>query len=78
MTITTKTDEYLTALRAELLARYEWAKDDAKLSNFMRATFLTITSSGNHVNLGESHQVAWLACGKTGKVTFKGLRTLNA
>ena len=75
---TVTVDGYLEKLRAELLSRYEWAKtDDAKLSNFMRATYLTITSSSNHVNLGDSHQAAWKACGLHGKVTFRGLRELS-
>lgn len=68
---------FLTNYRAELVARYLWAQDSAKLDKFMASCETTITSGAatwNHD--GDAVTAAWRSVGGKGKPTLKGLRAL--
>jgi len=71
-------NQFLTAYRAELLARYSWASDTAKFARFMASATDTIESratSWNHD--GEAVAAAWRAIGNKGKPTLKALRAMG-
>lgn len=68
---------FLEALRVELMARYDWTKDAAKLARFMSSAEHTIAGNDwtwNHD--GEAATAAWRTIGGKGKPTMKGLRAL--
>lgn len=69
---------FLDAYRAELLARYPWAQDEAKLGRFMSSVYATLRGSINHWNNdGEAVVAAWRKIGGKGKPTYKALRALG-
>ena len=73
----TKT-KFLTLYRAELVARYSWASDTAKLDRFMQSVSDTIHGSVNTWNNdGEAVISAWKQIGGKGKPTYKALRALE-
>ncbi len=68
---------FLDAYQRELLARYEWARDGAKLGRFMSAVEKTLTTSVNKWNNdGDAVTAAWRSIGMKGKPTYKALRSL--
>lgn len=68
---------FLAAYRADLLQRYEWARDAAKLHRFFESVEQTINGGPATWNFsGESVTAAWKAIGGKGKPTLKGLRAL--
>ena len=72
-------NDFLAAYRNELIARYTWASDSARLDRFMesvRITIMTAATTWNHE--GDAEVAAWLTVpGKKGKPTLKGLRALS-
>lgn len=69
--------QFLTNYRAELIARYSWAADTAKLDRFMASCDETISSpraKWNHD--GEAVTAAWRSIGGKGRPTLKALRAL--
>lgn len=74
----TKT-KFLEALKAEVLKRYDWANDDARLVGFLDKTELTLNGDRNLVMIdGDSFVAAWRSIGGKGKPTFKALRAMPA
>lgn len=70
---------FLTNYRTELLARFAWAQDAAKLDRFMAScaeTISTTRATWNHD--GDAVTAAWRIIGGKGKPTLKALRTLTA
>ena len=68
---------FLTAYRAELLARYPWAQDAAKLHRFMESVEMSISGGAKTWNNdGEAVTAAWRAIGGKGKPTYKALCAL--
>lgn len=68
---------FLTTYRAELLARYPWARDVAKLDRFMASVERTITTLAQPWNKdGTATVAAWRAIGGKGEPTYKALRAL--
>jgi hypothetical protein len=68
---------FLEAYRAEIISRYEWAKDTAKLTAFMLSVKHSIEgTSSQWANSGEALMAAWRAIGGKGKPTYKALRAL--
>lgn len=70
--------EFLNAYRAELLARYPWAQDAAKLARFLSSCGNTLSfniKTWNHE--GDAVTAAWKAIGGKGKPTLKALRALT-
>ena len=66
-----------TALGAELMARYDWARDPKRLHRFMESVARTIRGecwTWNHD--GEACAAAWRSIGGKGKPTMKALRAL--
>jgi hypothetical protein len=69
--------KFETALGAELMARYAWAREPAKLHRFMESVAGTIRGefwTWNHD--GEACAAAWRTIGGKGKPTMKALRAL--
>lgn len=74
----TKT-QFLNLYRGELVARYPWAQDAAKLARFMASVESSIAGQGKTWNHdGEAVTAAWRAMGGKGKPTFKALCALEA
>lgn len=70
--------DFLLAYEREVIARYDWATDKAKLERFMASVANTITggvATWNHQ--GPAVSAAWHAIGGTGKVTLAALRSLS-
>lgn len=70
---------FMSTYRNELIARYPWAQDEAKLEKFMNScatTISTLSATWNHD--GDAVIAAWRAIGGKGKPTLKGLRALPA
>ncbi|MEN3144590.1 hypothetical protein ABDF71_21610 [Ochrobactrum sp. WV_118_8] len=71
-------EAFLSTYRSELIDRYAWAADTAKLDRFMGSVKATISdasvSTWNHD--GEAVTAAWRAIGGKGKPTKKALRAL--
>jgi hypothetical protein len=68
---------FLAAYRSELITRYEWALNVARLDSFMAAaesTISTARSTWNHD--GDAVRAAWRAIGGKGRPTLKALRAL--
>jgi hypothetical protein len=72
-----KKAEFLEAYRAELLARYEWAKHPEKLARFMRAVEGTLEGDSLWCKEGDAVVSAWRTIGGKGKPSYKQLRTLK-
>lgn len=71
--------QFLTALRAELLAHYgeQWASDPEKLQRFMVRTTEMLDTVSTTVNIeGPAFVEAWRAIGGKGRPTYKALRAL--
>jgi hypothetical protein len=69
--------QFLTAYRADLYVRYDWAKDTAKLDRFMSSVERTITTVANTWNHdSDSARAVWRRAGLPGKPTLKALRAL--
>lgn len=69
---------FLATYRTELLARFPWAQDAAKLDKFMASVALTIsTTSATWNHDGDAVTAAWRAIGGKGKPTLKALRALE-
>jgi hypothetical protein len=77
-----RTEEFMSHLRAELLARYGdaskgldgWASDPAKLERFMGRVAQMFEHKAYLVNINSpSFVAAWRALGNKGKPTYKGL-----
>ena len=63
--------------RIELLNRYAWAQDAAKLDHFMASVRATMESSrSTWTHSGEAVTSAWRSCGGKGGPTLKALRAL--
>ena len=73
----TKTN-FIAALRSELIKRYDWTKNEARLNHFMEGVKDTIYSRGDSRwnKDGEASEAAWKAIGGKGKPTYKALRAL--
>ena len=70
---------FIALYRAELIKRYPWAQDAAKLDKFMAScteTVSTVRTTWNHD--GEAVTAAWRGIGGKGKPTLKALRALPA
>lgn len=70
---------FLATYRTELLARFAWAQDAAKLDRFMASCEVTISTSAatwNHD--GDAVTASWRSIGGKGKPTLKALRALPA
>ena len=71
-------NEFFTAMRRELTARYEWARKPESLERFMRAVVATVAHGENKWNHnGKAVTAAWRAIGGKGKPTKKALRALT-
>lgn len=71
--------QFLAAYRADLEARFEWAKDKALLGRFMISVARTIQSSANtwyNDPKSDAIPAAWRAIGGKGRPTLKALRAL--
>ena len=69
---------FVTAYRAELIARYEWTRDIGKLDRFMLSVSDTLNGANTWNPEGEAVTAAWHAIGGKGKPTKKALRALMA
>lgn len=68
---------FMSALQSELLRRYQWAHDEARLTHFMASVKATLRGESNSWNKdGEASNSAWHAIGQKGKPTYKALRAL--
>lgn len=70
------TSAFLTAYRAELVARYSWAADAEKLERFLATATDTLSGGGGWSHDGDAATAAWRAIGNKGKPTLKALRAL--
>jgi hypothetical protein len=71
--------QFMDAYREELVARYPWATDEAKLARLMGAVSETLhTDKAPWSKDGEAVIAAWRAIGGRGKPTYKALRALPA
>lgn len=69
---------FLAAYEFQLMARYTWARDTAKLTRFLAAAAETISTTRSNWNHdGEAVTAAWRAIGGKGRPTLKALRGLN-
>ena len=72
--------QFLDTYRAEIIARYSWAADTAKLERFMdsvRATIATQEGFAHWNHQGDAVDAAWKAIGgKEKHPTLKALRAL--
>lgn len=77
-----RTEQFMDALRSELVARYGdaskcldgWAADPAKLDKFMGRVAEMFARKAHLVNIDSpSFVAAWRALGNKGKPTYKGL-----
>ena len=68
---------FLALLRSELIARYDWTKDTAKLDYFMQGAAWTLRSHEECVIISSvSFEAAWQKLGMTRKLTLRALRNL--
>lgn len=68
---------FLIAFKAELVARYPWAKDEAKLKNFMGKVAESLSGeSPGWIVEGKAVEAAWSSIGGAGKPTLKKLVAL--
>jgi hypothetical protein len=75
--VSERAGRFLVALRAELLARYPWATDLRKLSNFLGSATATLRGARTMALDGEAVAAAWRAAVGPGvKITYKALHTL--
>lgn len=70
-------EQFLTAYRADLMARYAWANTPVKLERFMKSVVRTISTEAKtwHHDSPSTH-AAWRAIGGSGRASLKGLRAL--
>lgn len=71
---------FLAALRSEIVARYPWASDTAKVDSFIAKTRETIETERNVVMIDTPAFIAayrTAAPGSRGRVTYKALRELQ-
>lgn len=70
---------FVDAYRSQLLARYEWAKDEAKLARFMESVRTTLFGDKHtwHAE-GVAFKEACKALGLKARTTVKALRALPA
>lgn len=72
----TKT-KFIDRLQKELIARYDWAKDEKRLNHFIEGVRATIFDGASRWNNdGDASNAAWRAIGGKGKPTYKALRAL--
>lgn len=72
---------FLDALRREILARYAWAGDAAKLERYMAAAARScgLGDAGQRATInGDAWRAAWSAIGGKGRPTYKALAALPA
>lgn len=67
---------FLTAYKVELIARYPWASDSAKLERFMNSVSETLNGANTWNHSGEAVTAAWATIGGKGKPSKTALRTL--
>lgn len=72
--------EFATAYRAELVARYPWAQDPARLEAAMAAVANTLDEKPGQKwsNSGPAYEAALAACGLPKRIPLKALRALPA
>lgn len=69
--------EFLNAYKADLVKRYTWASDTAKLDKFMASCVATLNGALSWNHDGEAVTAAWRAIGGKGKPSLKALRALT-
>lgn len=74
--MTTKTI-FLATYRAELFARYEWAKDQERLDNAMEAVRATLNGKNCWMRSGISYETTLKALGLPKRITLKALQQLE-
>lgn len=68
---------FMDAYRQELLARYQWARnDDAKLDRFMKSVANTLAGDNTWSRDGEAYHAALKTCNLPKRITLKALQAL--
>lgn len=67
---------FIVRYEQELVARYPWTKDAAKLTRFIQTVADTLAGGAGWQHEGDAVTAAWRAIGGKGKPTLKALRAL--